>query len=362
MSALSALVLAGVAFASGPPTDDWVNGGGLPDDRPMPIINGEDADEAKYPMTGAVLVEVTMGGFGQVTMLVCTSTLIAPDTILLAAHCVDPETLSMMTYGMAQEADAFYWTQEADLSEYNTSFDLPPPEDAIRIDGSNVRWHENFDLNGMDLGVAQNYDVALGFLDEPATGVPYAYLPTVDEATQIVEGMDVDVVGWGMTGPSQNAPSGEKQWGTSYIAELGTHEMQIGAEEDDVRKCHGDSGGPSYVRVQTDALESLRVIGVTSHAYDMTDCNEKGGVDTRVDAYLGWISQEMEAACADGTRVWCEQAGIPVLPYDVDEDGILDHEDPKIGKACGCAQDAGAVNGALALAIAGLVIGRRRRS
>ena len=27
---------------------------------------------------------------------------------------------------------------------------------------------------------------------------------------------------------------------------------QVGAEEDDVRKCHGDSGGPSFMHVESE--------------------------------------------------------------------------------------------------------------
>ena len=55
----------------------------------------------------------------------------------------------------------------------------------------------------------------------------------------------------------------------------------------------------------------MRIVGVTSHAYDTTDCWETGGVDTRVAAYLDWIDEEMRDACESGVREWCEQEGIP---------------------------------------------------
>ena len=54
----------------------------------------------------------------------------------------------------------------------------------------------------------------------------------------------------------------------------------------------------------------VRLIGVTSHAYDWTDCTETGGVDTRIDYYLDWIDDEMRARCESGERVWCEEEGI----------------------------------------------------
>ena len=41
-----------------------------------------------------------------------------------------------------------------------------------------------------------------------------------------------------------------------------------------------------------DSGDGYRVIGVTSHAYDESDCNETGGVDTRSDYFLDWIEAE----------------------------------------------------------------------
>src|SRR5690606_16203286 len=57
-------------------------------------------------------------------------------------------------------------------------------------------------------------------------------------------------------------------------------------------------------------------IGITSHAYDVEDCN-KGGVDTRADAWFAWLDEKMSDACDDGTRSWCDVEGvIPASFYD----------------------------------------------
>ena len=70
-------------------------------DTPLGIINGEDATADDFPMTGGMLMDATLnfGGAGgyDMRMFVCSSTLIAPDVVLLAAHCIDP---AAMTYGM----------------------------------------------------------------------------------------------------------------------------------------------------------------------------------------------------------------------------------------------------------------------
>jgi hypothetical protein len=63
--------------------------------------------------------------------------------------------------------------------------------------------------------------------------------------------------------------------------------------------------------VTPNGVES-RVIGVTSHAYDDSICL-KGGIDTRVDAWLDWVDSKMRAGCESKTRSWCEIEGI-ILP------------------------------------------------
>jgi hypothetical protein len=52
----------------------------------------------------------------------------------------------------------------------------------------------------------------------------------------------------------------------------------------------------------------MRVIGVTSRAYDETLC-AKGGVDTRVDAYRGWVNDEMIDLCTTHIRAYCVGGG-----------------------------------------------------
>ena len=137
--------------------------------------------------------------------------------------------------------------------------------------------------------------------------------------------------------------------------ELGDYEFQVGPDESDPRKCHGDSGGPTFTHVETDAVESLRVVGVTSHAYDGTDCNETGGVDTRVMAYRDWIEDQMVARCEDGTRAWCDVPGLPQPPPPAAPDPEEDE-----AQACGCASADGRL-GAVALALGALAVARRRR-
>jgi len=214
-------------------------------------------------------------------------------------------------------------------------------------------------MSTMGIGLSENDDIALLFLEDAILSIDPAVLPTRVEAEALVEGAEVDIVGWGQQTSDQVPPTGTsmyKMGGSSVIGEVADFEFQVGPDSDDVRKCHGDSGGPTYMDV---GGGEIRLIGVTSHSYDMTDCRETGGVDTRVDYYLDWIDEEMRSRCEDGTRVWCETDGIVPPGFggassDLDEEG-----DVKV-TGCGCSQAASSHSLGWIGFLLGLLVVRRR--
>jgi hypothetical protein len=112
-------------------------------------------------------------------------------------------------------------------------------------------------------------------------------------------------------------------------------------------RCSRASGGPAELE-RTSHTRTRRVVGVTSHAYDAEDCN-KGGVDTRVDAYYNWLDATMKAACDDDTRVWCEVRGVihPAYYDPPNESGKDDEDVDHIGPigaqpVCECVRAGGA--------------------
>ncbi len=347
-------------LTEGGETDPRAGEADLPDagdDDVQAIINGSAATLDDFPMTGGMLVDMDMQssfGSGQIRTFVCSSTLIAPDVVLLAAHCLDPEAFLGGQPGSVTFNDVG-WTRQADLSQLDGSRrNAEFPADTVFATDWVV--HPEWNIRSLRMGLNENRDIALLFLEEPLLDVPYAYLPTVEEAALITEGAPVNIVGWGQqvaTSQWQAPPAGTyatKEMAESFISKLAAYEFKVGEAESDARKCHGDSGGPSFFELpETETTVTTRLIGVTSHAYDMTDCNETGGVDTRVDYYLTWIDAEMRAACDDGRRVWC------------DEPGILVPEPLK--KGCGGCSTNGAPagGGALAVGLLGLLGLRRRR-
>lgn len=339
------------AACGGPVTDYDLEAPGRDE---APIINGAMCEEGDAPTAVAIIVDATVDFSGLGTMPIrvpaCGGTLIAPDVVLTASHCVNQEFLAQaVAFGFGEVSDVKYYISfEDDLSYLSAGQgeqqqELPPlPADAIRA--SEWLEHPSFELDrlsGGNVNGPDNFnDVGLIFLEETVDDVEPEVVITPEEAAQIDEGVDVFIAGWGLQEPSSGNPldpppegsSGVKHCTPTYINEVGTHEMQIGSDAASSRKCNGDSGGPTYMEIETDHTRATRVIGITSHAYDQELCN-KGGVDTRADAFYEWIDGEMKEACSKGTRVWCDVDGVihPSFydpPADEEEDDLDDGVTP----------------------------------
>ncbi len=296
------------------------------------IINGEAIDGDEFESAAALILQTEIDGLGPITQVSCTATLIAPDVVLTAGHCVDEYPI---TFGFFELDElTFCVSFEADLSAMvdpaaNGNPDLP--DDAVCSSG--FVQHPDFsfeDLSGEVDGLVEFDDIALVFLEEEIHDRAFSYLPDAAEAEAIVVDLEVDIVGYGQRDAEPQDPFGDPQeplryWAHTVVNEVAPTEMQIGDGPETGRKCHGDSGGPSFAEIGLRGATFERVIGVTSHAYSaQEDCN-RGGADTRVDAYLDWIEDAMIAACDDGLRSWCDEPGIPdpgeAIGDDDDDDG-----------------------------------------
>lgn len=251
------------------------------------IIEGERCGAREFP---AALEIVELNGSGYTTP--CGATLIAPDIVLTAAHCIKNPTGKL------------YVTAQADLRQVSFDEFLPSSRTMIRVKSAFI--HSNYD----DFKThGPHHDIALLFLERQSKITP-AEIASQSEV-ELRPGISTHIVGWGQreTGNSKTVRTEPiKHCAHSFINDVTALEIQLGSSQYSARKCFGDSGGGTYAQVGSTPIGTLpvyKLIGITSHGKAADTNCEKGGFDTRIDAYLDWIEETIQYACSTGERLFC---------------------------------------------------------
>jgi secreted trypsin-like serine protease len=219
------------------------------------VIGGSPTTAGEFPGVGALMYD-----FGGQTAQGCTGTLIAPNAVLTAAHCVDPELTGPGVPGFSLALNTL-------TGETNT------------VPGSVAYKHESFSLDGEPIdGLSEFFDIGVVILSQPITSVPPVKMIRPDQAPLLAAGLDLAIVGYGKTTTSSDT-TGVMFDAMTKLISLNATEIQVGMGSPQPQNCQGDSGGPALA----DLGDGRRVVGVVSRSYSGFECT-MGGVDTRVDA------------------------------------------------------------------------------
>jgi len=248
----------------------------------------------------------------------CTGTLVAPDVVLTAGHCIDIDPVEVRT----------------DTVDFGR-----PGGDRIPIKWA--RAYPNWE---------DRYDVGVIVLDHVARGRPRKIAAACAARRGLVAGEKVHLVGFGATTPEGEDDNSELREAEVSIvdptcttdracqAAIAPHGEFTAAGTADA--CFGDSGGPVYLETE----DGPALVGVVSRGLALPGppCGP-GGVYVRADKVVSWVQS------VTGTRL--ERTGC---------DGPADGEDVEVEDG-GCSVGGSAGVGWW-LVVAGIAVLRRPRS
>ncbi|MHB8875530.1 MAG: S1 family peptidase [Myxococcaceae bacterium] len=212
----------------------------------------------------------------------CTGTLVAPQTVLTAAHCINA-----------------YGTSPAYFVVFGPNADAPTADRQVIAQFKNPGYTGSSGA-GHDDGVLKLASPVL-------TVTPIEINPVA--MTQAMVGLPIRHIGYGSTSGAGSG-NGQKREVTYALRRVEPYEIESGATGK--QTCGGDSGGPALMVTPGSTQE--RVVGTIS--YGDPDCN-MFGADTRVDVDLAWIKAtyapwEAPTCAEDGKCV----AGCAVVDQD----------------------------------------------
>jgi hypothetical protein len=250
----------------------------------QPIIGGEPAGSWEYAATGGLVLD------GQIF---CTGTLVAPNAVLTAAHCIDPEELEGRVPGFTLLRD------EAQLTEGDVNGDV--------YDGMNVRMNPGYDRDANNISPGLVSDIGILLLLQPVEEVEPEQMLTPGEAgVVLVLGEELTILGYGFTDTALTS-SGIKFKATTPLVTIGSFEIMM-SEPGDPQPCYGDSGGPVFVTL---ASGQRRIAGVISRGPGEEGGCDSGAIATRADPFKDWVEDASETES-------CSTSGRGAPPWSVD--------------------------------------------
>lgn len=206
--------------------------------EPVPVSRGNLVEPCGWPAVASI---------GLQEGAICTGTLIHPELVVFAAHCVVEDVIDV---GFGES--------------------ITDPEQLVQV--RQCVAHPDF----VDRPGEAAHDLAFCTLAAPVTQIPIARVAGACEYDGLERGDEVVSVGYGRPGG--------KRWGATSLGNLGPLTLDVAA--DGTGPCLGDSGGPAMVHAPDGGWSVLGVASLGDGA-----CQSGLGIYARLDVDLDWIEE-----------------------------------------------------------------------
>ena len=264
------------------------------------IIGGETTSPGAFPATGALMYK---------NVFRCTATLIAPDVVLTAAHCLPGESenfgFTLLTQvpltpkGFIAPIDDNSMFADAGVPDpEEDDIDPPVPTTSQVYPVLVTHGHPSFDSGGANRDLSQVNDIGIVILRRPITTVPVEEVDTT--FTDVGPGSQLRLTGYGVTAWYLRFSAGIKHDAMVLVDGVGDYEIRTSAQADAAQPCKGDSGGPLFAETLNGGHPVTAV--VSRSATPSFQCNQ-GAIATRVAPYTSWIAEaslDRDVGCSVG--------------------------------------------------------------
>lgn len=211
----------------------------------------------------------------------CTGTLVAPDTVLTAAHCILRNEPGL---SVSLLSDVRAWHGGSNPG-------LPPGAVRAIVAIANPAFDGRFNSRFFD---AESFDVGLLLLEHAIASVAPMQLPSAAELATLVDGDTVEIVGFGLDDDGQ---AGLKRCAFTHVTGQGPALLAVGDGQRLPSLCNGDSGGPTVAFVGPDGAP--RLAGVAS--FGTPGCGQ-AAFAVKTPPHIGFMEAEMQRWCDFGLR------------------------------------------------------------
>ena len=281
----------------------FVGPDGLSGEAPDPsaIVNGTPVQTCEWPSVVSILEDDD-------TPSMCTGTLIHPNVVMTAAHCISEER-PIVAVGFGE------FSEQAGVPEREV-----PVIDCVQ--------HPDYLINGWP-------DIGYCSLQSAVTDIQIVPVMAGCETAALQFATQVQIIGYGSTfgevidGETEASGVGTKRYTTQWVDDLSLEEAYTALtwNTGSHSACFGDSGGPAMAQL---ADGSWRVFGIGAHLYDPGDlpppdqpgnvCGA-GAVYTWATSEIAWLEQSSGfdvTLCWDGD-VWAPTPGCGLVPEAPDQ-------------------------------------------